>query len=227
MAVKAAFPPVIHQSGIIKNHWTKIEKYFPVTQLFAINDKENLIGFANMVKIYWVNPMEDLPNTGWDWLVKKSVEDYEKGRLLNTLGGLQIIVTKNFLGKGYSKKIIAEIKNRKRLLGLEHLIIPIRPTLKHQFPEMPMADYVLKKDGDKIYDPWIRTHVNSGATIINICSESMLISGPVALWKSLLHKEELLSGTYVIEGGLNTVSIDISNDYGVYAEENIWISYDD
>ena len=225
-AVIAAFPPVIHASGIIKDYWTKIESYFPKTQIFAVDDDQRLIGFANMVMIHWVNPMEKLPQDGWDWLVKKSIHDYEQNLELNTLGGLQIIVTKNFLGKGYSKKIITEIKKRKEHLGLQHLIIPIRPTLKHQFPRMKMSDYLNKKEGDKIYDPWIRTHVNGGARIVSVCSESMRISGHMELWKSLLHNEQISSGDYIVEGGLNTVAIDVSNDHGVYLEENIWISYD-
>jgi len=54
----------------------------------------------------------------------------------------------------------------------------------------------------------------------------MRISGHMELWKSLLHNEQISSGDYIVEGGLNTVAIDVSNDHGVYIEENIWISYD-
>lgn len=224
-AVQAAFPPIILSSEKIINRWTKIEKYFPSHQIFAFTSNEELIGFANTIPFYWNQDAEKLPDDGWDWMVQKGINDFELKTPVNSLGGLQIIVTKNYLGKGYSKILIAEAKKLKEKVGLQNLFIPIRPTLKHQYSNMTMQDYINYKHGDKLFDPWIRTHINCGARIIKICNNSMNVKGPIQFWEKIYNSKIENSGPLKIEGALSPVQIDIKNDYGEYREPNIWISY--
>ena len=158
-------------------------------------------------------------------MVKKGIYDFETKKKPNALGGLQVIITKAFLGQGFSKVIIAEGKKRIAQFGLSQLIIPIRPTFKHKYPQMEMEEYIGLKKNEQVYDPWIRTHIKGGAKIIKVCKNSMNVKGDLNFWKRLIGKELTSSGMYKVNGALNPVRIDLENQSGEYREENIWIHY--
>nr|WP_280935049.1 GNAT family N-acetyltransferase [Aquimarina sp. 2201CG14-23] len=220
-----AFPEIILNSQTTEKYWSTLEKYFPHTQLFMVNEDNNLIGFMNIVPVFWDQPLKELPDKGWDWLVQRSIYDYENNIQPNSLGGLQIVITKKFQRKGFSKLLISKAKEIKQNLGLINFVIPIRPVFKHKFPKMKMVDYLEFKKDQNIYDPWIRTHLNAGAKIISVCKNSMNVKGDIVFWQGLLNKKIVESGSYKIKGALNLVTIDIEKDFGEYREENIWIAY--
>lgn len=223
--VHSAFPDIIFESEIVKECWSKIEKYFPEYQLFYVDEKDNLIGFINAIPFYWDRPLDELPDEGWDWEVKIGIEGYENNIKPNCLGGLQIIVAKEHLGKGYSKQLVEEGKKIKEKMGFKNFLLPIRPTFKSKYPEMDMKDYINLKIDDKIFDPWIRTHLSSGAKIIKICPKAMHIFGDLPVWERLLNQKIYNSGSYLVEGALNPVQIQVEKNYGEYFEDNIWINY--
>ncbi|WP_298538884.1 GNAT family N-acetyltransferase [uncultured Aquimarina sp.] len=224
-AINFAFPEVILNSQTTKKYWSRLEEYFPNTQLFMIREDNKLIGFMNIVPIFWDQPFTELPEEGWDWLVKKGISDFESGIQPNSLGGLQIVVTQEFQGQGFSKLLIARAKKVKEDLGHKNFIIPIRPILKYKFPEMKMKNYMSLQENGKIMDPWIRTHLESGAKIIKVCEKSMNVIGDIHFWENLLDIKIIKSGTYMVDGALNLIKIDVKNNFGEYKEENIWIYY--
>ena len=224
-AINAAFPEIILRSQVMKSYWSKLEKYFPFTQIFIIGTDDNLIGFMNTVPVFWDKSLNELPDDGWDWMLRSGITDFEEGKQPNTLGGLQIIVTKEHQGKGFSKILITQAKKVVEKIGYKNFIIPIRPTFKHLHPEMKMSDYINLKKDTKIYDPWIRTHLKSGAKIIRICNNSMNISGDIPFWESLLNQKINTSGKYIATGALNPITIDFQKNHGEYREDNIWIAY--
>lgn len=224
--VRSAFPNIIFESEIVKHFWDKIETYFPEFQIFYIDENEKLIGFINAIPFYWDKPLDELPDEGWDWEVKIGVEGFENNIKPNCLGGLQIIVVKEHLGKGYSKLLIEEGKKLKEKLGFKNFLLPIRPTFKSKYPEMDMKDYINLKVDNKIYDPWIRTHLSSGAKIVKICPKAMHIYGDLPMWERLMDQKISKSGIYLVEGALNPVDINVEKDYGEYFEDNIWINHE-
>ena len=224
-AVQYTWPKIILHSELTKANWYKVETYFPHCQRFLIDDHENLIGFINTLPIFWDQAVEELPEEGWDWLLTKAISDFENNIKPNTLGGLQVIVTKEYLSKGFSKLLIQAGKQWMEELAYSNFIIPIRPTEKHKYAEMKMQEYMQMKIGDKVADPWIRTHLNSGAEIIKVCSKSMHVTGDLRFWESLIGKKMERSGTYLVEGALNLVTVDVEKNYGEYWEENVWVRY--
>ena len=224
-AITLAFPPIIVASQHIKQHWPRVEQYFPETQIYLLNDENKIIGFMNMVPIHWDRPINELPQNGWDWMLQKGIRDYENDIKANTLGGLQVIVNKEYQSKGYSKLLLAEAKKLKSEMGFSQFIIPIRPILKSKHPETSMSEYLLLKTNDQSYDPWIKTHLNCGAKISHVCSESMKVYGDLAFWKTQINAPLDKSGKYIVAGALNPVTIQVEKNYGEYLEENIWIYY--
>ena len=225
LEVKNAFPEIVRRSPVILKYWKSVEEYFYNYQIYMINESTEIVGFINSIPFYWGGKLDTLPREGWDWMLIKGVEDYEKGIQPNSLGGLQIIVSSNYLGQGYSKVIINKAKQIVAESNFDHFVIPIRPIYKSRYPNMSMSDYIDYRIADKVYDPWIRTHLNSGAEIISVCDRAMHIYGDVKFWESIMGQTIATSGNYIVEGALNPVSIDISEDYGEYFEDNIWISY--
>lgn len=221
------FPPIIRASKIVKSCWSSVEKYFPKYQRFLIRDSNTMIGLISTLPFYWDKPLNQLSDDGWDWLIGKGIQDFENNILPNYLGGLQIIISKPYQGKGYSKKFIAEGKRLMHQNNLKYFAIPIRPTFKHKFPTMKMVDYIEYKIDNKIYDPWIRTHLQSNAHVIRICSNSMFVQGDIPFWEKLIGGGEIsASGSYNVEGALNPIQIDLESNSGEYREENIWIYYE-
>lgn len=223
--VAEAFPAIIQNSEIVKNDWEKVERYFPSYQRILLDEAQSIIGLICTLPFHWTKPLSELPMDGWDWLMGQGISDFESKIAPNYLGGLQIVINKNHKGKGHSKMFIAEGKRIMQSHGFENFVLPIRPTMKSQFPEMPMIDYISYKENDKIFDPWIRTHMNSGAKVINVCNNAMNVKGDISFWESLVGAKIKKSGSYKVEGALNLVSVDIESNLGEYREDNIWIYY--
>jgi len=117
-----------------------------------------------------------------------------------------------------TKQLVAECQ-------FDHFVIPIRPTYKSRHPRISMKDYIQYRQHNKIYDPWIRTHLKGGAENLNVCDRAMHIYGDLGFWNELIDQPITKSGQYIVEGALNPVDIDVNKDYGEYYEDNIWISY--
>jgi hypothetical protein len=224
-AIAAAFPAITQHSDIIKNYWERIENYFPEQQVFMLDASDDILGFINTIPFSWEKNLDQLPDEGWDWMVRKGISDYDKQIKPNCLGGLQVIIPKEHQGKGYSKRIISRLKEHVSTSSFQYFVIPIRPTFKNRHPEIKMADYLHLRENDKIYDPWIRTHLDSGAKIIKVCPRSMEIAGDLSFWKTVVQSTIEKSGFYQAEGALNPVEIIVEKNYGIYLEENIWIYY--
>ena len=224
-AVLSAFPKIVLESQVGKAYWPQIEKYFPSFQLFLVDEDQQLIGFFNGLPLFWNRSFGELPEAGWDWLLQKGMQDHMDGKEANCLGGLQIIVCKKFRGKGYSKILIAKGKELKSNQGLDKFIIPIRPTFKYKHPNVSMEEYIRFRRDGQIYDPWIRTHLSSGAEIVKVCSQAMYTSGSINFWEEILLQKIETTGQYQVDGALNPVYIDIGNNIGEYWEENVWIKY--
>ena len=202
-----------------------METYFSEYQQFLISEDSDLIGFINTIPFQFNQPWSELPDTGWDWMLEKSILDYEVKLKPNYVGALQVVVRKKYQNQGYSKVILKQAKQILKDLGFEHLVIPIRPTLKHLHPNMSMDDYIDMKAEKKIYDPWIRTHIMGGAEIIKVCNWSMTVVGEIKLWEQIMGKILANSGEYILEGALTPITIDVENNRGEYIEPNIWIRY--
>jgi len=222
---RSNWSPIIQPSGTGDEYWNKLFQYFPEYQLFYETEEGEWLGFANTIPIKYDGLLNDLPEEGWDWLIEQGIVGYKKGITPNTLGGLQIGVNPKFRGKGWSKVILEKAKMSMQDHGYKQFILPIRPTLKDQHPEVPMEEYMTWKHNGKIYDPWIRTHLNAGAEIIKVCHSAMTVSGNLNEWEQWTGKHFNESGLYPIDGGLSLVEINLENNSGLYLEPNIWIYY--
>ncbi len=222
---KSTWSPVIQGSEVGDYYWENTFNYFPEHQLFFQRENGDLIGFANTIPLWYNGSNEDLPDEGWDWMIRKGIEDYESQLQPNIVGGLQIGVLPLYRGQGYSKYILGEVKKMIAEEGYSNFILPIRPTLKHKYPEVEMEEYIQWTEKGKIFDPWIRVHMEAGAQIIKVCHKAMSVELSIAAWEKLLGYKITRSGKIKVEGALTLVDIQLDKGIGTYIEPNIWICY--
>ena len=106
------------------------------------------------------------------------------------------------------------------------MIAPVRPTLKQRYPVTPIETFAAWTRADGLpLDPWVRTHVRLGASVLGCAPRSQTITGSVAEWESWTGLDLPSSGEYVIPDGLALLSVDRDADTGVYHEPNIWMRH--
>ena len=115
-----------------------------------IMEEKELLIVINTVPLHFDKSINELPDEGVDWGVKKSISDYESGIKPNILMGVQIVVNRKHQGKGLSLLSVRETLNLAMNKGLNKLIIPVRPSDKHKYPLIPMENYVKWKNDNNL-----------------------------------------------------------------------------
>jgi hypothetical protein len=74
-------------------------------------------------------------------------------------------------------------------------------------------------------DPWLRTHVRLGATLLAPAPASQTMTGTVEDWEKWTKMSFPSTGTYTIPDGLTVLTVDREADLGTYVEPNIWLRH--
>ncbi len=103
--------------------------------------------------------------------------------------------------------------------------IVVTSSEKSQHPFVSLDEYLSWKDErGRMYDPWVRSHMAAGGTIITQAARSMVVEEPIAFWETWAGRRFEQSGAYTVPGGLTPVNVDLENDIGRYVEPNVWFS---
>lgn len=190
-------------------------------------DQDNPIALCNSIPLEWNDKVENLPDDGWDWALKKGIDDFKSGNKTNLLCALQIVVFGDNRGKGTSSYAVEAMKEIGRQNNLEGLIAPVRPNKKCEYPNMSIYEYINKTNKVGLpYDPWLRVHAKIGGRIIKPCPKAMRITGTIAEWEIWTKMQFDKSGKHIIPGALVPVEIDLENDLGTYIEPNVWMVHE-
>lgn len=217
------WPEFMLHDPVAMTCWMQLIDTFKEYQLMIMDGRE-ILAVINSVPFHFDKSINELPDEGVDWGVKQSISDYKTGIKPNVLMGVQIVVNRKHQGKGLSSLSVRKMSNLAIIKGLNKLIIPVRPNEKHKYPLISMENYIeWKNDNDLPFDNWLRIHIKAGGEIIRICPKSMYIPGTIDEWKEWTKLDFPGSGSYVIPGALNPISINIEKDEGIYIEPNVWI----
>ncbi len=212
------WPVFLSEDSWVKKYWQRLYQVYPEYQLlFRINSE--YIGVANSAPIYWNGNIDDLP-AGFDEAIETIIEEDKKP---NTLCGLAVVISKEHLGKGISSKIINNLKKLAKSYGYSNLILPVRPTLKSQYPTILMNNYINWKKNNLPFDPWLRVHIKIGGEILKVANPSMIVKGTVSDWQRWTGMYFGESNKYIVQGALNPVNIDLKSNLGEYIEPNVWV----
>jgi GNAT superfamily N-acetyltransferase len=197
---------------------------------FAVVDPANpgeAVGRAFAVPFAFGIPgREELPDSGWDGVVRWAHEDRVLARTANALSALEITLLPSHRGRGASRVVLDAMRRRAAELSLRHMFAPVRPTMKHLEPFVRMEEYAARTGaGGLPADPWLRVHIRAGGRIEKVAPTSMVIPGTIAEWRRWTGMEFAASGPTVVPGALVPVHVSLEQDHAVYAEPNVWVRH--
>jgi len=224
--VKTVWPEFMLHDAIANEYFFKLYEVFPQYQFWLLNG-EDIVGIGNTIPLNWNKNLDDLPEEGWDWALEKGFRDYKKKRATDLLCALSITISPQYMGIGISSEMIKTMAEIGKKNHLKKLIVPVRPTMKKNYPLTDINKYInWKREDGLLFDPWLRTHLKKGADLVGVCNKAMLIEGSVKEWREWTGMIFPESGKYIISGALRPVAFDLDKDIGVYIEPNVWLSYD-
>ncbi|MGC9665875.1 hypothetical protein ACNTMW_04890 [Planosporangium sp. 12N6] len=197
----------------------------PAHQLLLVDDAGETLGAALSVPLSWDGTPAGLPS-GWDGAVTAGADLLARGGAPTAACALSITLTPEAAGLGYAAEMIGGLKRAAEAAGAAALIAPVRPVCKSRYPLTPMERYVTWRTGEgRVFDPWLRLHLELGGELMGIADDSMTITGTVAQWQEWIDLPLPDSGGYVIPGGLAPLVVDRDADTGVYREPNVWVAH--
>jgi GNAT superfamily N-acetyltransferase len=169
---------------------------------------------------------EELPDSGWDAVIRWADEDRRAGRPATAVSALEIMVAPRLQRSGISRLMLTALRDNTLRLGFADLYAPLRPTDKHREPLTPFADYVARQRGDGLpYDSWVRTHARSGARVVKVAPCSMVVAGSIVDWQRWTGLGFTASGPAIVPGALSPIHISLEQDHAVYVEPNLWVHH--
>jgi len=217
------WPEFMYHDAVLERLFGRVISDYPEFQFYAWDDeREEVVGVGNTLPAAWDSRAETLPDDGIDAVVEGRFADDPPTP--NVLCALQILIAPEYRGQALSSRMIQRMAEIGREHGLDTLIAPVRPNLKHNYPLTPMERYIEWRRADgSLLDPWLRTHERLGAEIAKVAPESSRVPGTVAQWEEWAGMAFPESGSYVVPGALVPVEIDRERDEGLYVEPNVWM----
>jgi hypothetical protein len=201
---RVKWPEFIFHDPTSRLYIDRVEKYFPSFDVLLLDDGRVVAG-------------------GWGVLMQW---DGGVANLPNTLSLMAVAVVNNETRRGLAGMALSALRTRATDAGLDHVVAPVRPSLKPRYPLTDMDIFAAwtREDGLSI-DPWIRTHQRLGATILGAARRSMVITGSVAEWEAWTDMAFPQTGHYAVPDALGLVEIDREGDRGTYVEDNLWMQH--
>lgn len=219
------WPQFMLHDPVSHRYWHELYERFPEYQFALTAPDGDMIAIGRSIPLAWSDSLDTLPDEGWDWVLQKGVEDHVADRKPTIQSALEVVIPRKHRSKGIAALAVQEMRAIGQAHGLTTLIAPVRPTLKCQYPMIPMERYVAWQENGLPFDPWMRVHTRLGARIVKVCSHSMRITGTVAEWETWAGMRFPESGTYTVPGALVPVEIDRGQDVGIYVEPNVWMAH--
>ncbi|WP_284418858.1 MULTISPECIES: hypothetical protein [unclassified Bradyrhizobium] len=193
----------------------------------AALDGDEVVGRGFAIPFaFGIDGRTDLPNAGWDEVIRWGHEDRMLGRRPTTMSALEIALLPKARLPGSSLAMLEALKGCARAKGFAELYAPVRPNQKHLAPRTPMHAYLEQRRADgQLADSWLRTHLGIGGEIVKIAPCSMTIVGTLAEWSQWTGVPFDRSGEIEIPGALVPLLASIEHDHAVYVEPNVWIRH--
>ena len=217
-----AFPPFITADPVAAVYIGRVRSFFAEFDIMLLDEHERPVATGWGVPIRWTGELTDLPS-GYTDTTRRAVELHERGEQPDTFVICGGIVNRELSRRGVASELIAALRD---LSELPRVIAPVRPTLKPAYPLTPIETFARWQRADGLpLDPWLRTHVRMGGTIIGTAPHSQVMTAPVSDWENWTGLSLPSTGHYVIPDGLSTLYVDREQDLGTYAEANVWVRH--
>jgi GNAT superfamily N-acetyltransferase len=212
--------PEYNQHGVVPDrYWHRLGETFPAAQ-FGLLDGDELLVVAHAAPVAWDGTIAGLP-AGVDGALERAFALPKHG---SALCALAIEVRTDARSRGLSRRALEAMREITAAHGFEHLIAPVRPSLKERYPITPIEQYATWRRPDGLpFDPWMRVHERLGAFVLRAEPRSLLIDGTVEEWEEWTGMAFPAPGEYVFPHGLAPVRIE--GGRGTYYEPNVWMQH--
>jgi len=220
---RAIWPEFLYHDPVLERLFGRVIAESAEFQFYAWDDERaEVVGVGMAVPAAWDGDAASLPDGGLDAVVEARFAGGASEP--SVLCALQILIAAECRREGLSSRMIRRMAEIGRDHGLDTLIAPVRPTMKHLYPLTPMEQYIRwrRPDGTH-FDPWLRTHERLGAEIMKVAPHSTSTPGSVAEWEEWAAMTFPETGAYIVPGALVPVGIDRERDEGLYVEPNVWM----
>lgn len=206
------------QDAVFITHWQALIETFAEYTFYICDAQDVILASATAAPLYFNAPYERLPHGGWRWVITTALNQRRQGVAPNMLAALGIHVMPSQRGKGISRLALQTMHS----MAHGALIAPVRPSQKHLYPLIPMAQYAHWKRPDGwLFDAWMRTHQRMGARVVKVANRSMVVTGTCDEWHTWTGLHFPQDGRYVVAGALAPVTVRAG--YGQYTEPNVWM----
>jgi len=220
-----AFPPwLIHGDPDSDAYWDRVRSWFPELQIVLVDDGEP-VASAWGVPLRWSGAVEDLPH-GYTDSLRRAVADREQGVRADALVVCAAVVLPGRARTGLAGELLRAMRDLPAAAGLQHVVVPVRPTGKVDLPLADIDAYASWTRGDGLpLDPWLRTHVRIGGRILGTAPASQVLRAPVTVWEAWTGAALPASGDHVVPGAIAPLHIDLDADLGTMTEGNVWVQH--
>jgi GNAT superfamily N-acetyltransferase len=225
-----SWPEFMYHDPITEMLYDDLIRSHPESNIIAIDPSQpdRPVARACAFPFNWDgNPDDGLPDGGYDRAILGGAADLVAGRPHGRVAvALEVTIRPDRRGGGLSQVMLRELGRTLRALGYTSLVAPVRPNRKHLRPHEAMSTYVARTRADGFpEDPWLRTHVRAGATIVGVAPMSMSISAPLDDWRRWTGLPFDVSGPVEVPEALVPVQCDVGQGIGVYVEPNVWVHH--
>ena len=104
---ETSWPEFMLHDPIADEYWHELFDRFSEYQ-FALLDTENnrMAAMGNSLPFRWEEPLEELPEGGWDWVFLKAMQDHKSGVTPNIQSAIQIAIHPDYQSQGLSSKMV-------------------------------------------------------------------------------------------------------------------------
>jgi GNAT superfamily N-acetyltransferase len=139
--LEGAWPEFMYHDTVLNRLFGRVIDEYADLQFYAWDDeREEVVGAGNAIPATWDGDVASLPDGGVDAVVESGFAEGAPAR--SVLCALQIVIDPEYRGRGLSRRMIERMGEIGREHGLDTLIAPVRPSLKHRYPLTPMERYL-------------------------------------------------------------------------------------
>ena len=217
--------PEYNQHGdVLNEYWGRLFDEFPQFQFLLYDaDAEAVVAEGHTAPVVWDRTPDGL-GSGIDDVIATAFEAPAKASRSMVLCALAAEIRPRYQRRGLARTLLDAMAEIAGQAHMDHLIAPVRPSLKERYPITPIERYVRwTLENGEPFDPWIRTHTRRGGSLVKPAPCSLRITGTTEEWEEWTSMRFPDDGRYTFPHGLSTLQIERGNDLGSYWEPNVWI----
>ncbi len=236
ISVLADRPDLAASMWGMENAWPEFMRHDPIGGLFYNNVEERFAEFvlvgrdgdevvATAYSIPFVLEGAELPDNGWDAVIRSGVLASIRGAEPDAVSAVEIAVRPDRQGTGLSAHMLAAMRDNAARHGFAELVAPVRPNGKADVNQL-MSEHAFRVRDDGLpVDPWLRVHVRAGGRIDKIARRSMVVPGTLEEWREWTGLPFDRTGPVEVPQALAPVWCDAEHGTATYVEPNVWVRH--